>query len=170
MVIKQYRLFFFLVFGIFFGGCEYGTSPLSTNLINVSQTPRVADEKVSAGNSRSSSSDLLDDSITYLGCWSSGNGNFLKVTRSTIQTKNSYRKLKYEFVAIASADNKSFIKLLEKDESRELPPFLMIEMFSGSEMVITLYESQAAYERGDPIGKMSPWFKDDCSTVNGFLH
>lgn len=144
----------------------------------ISDTPDVEDNGASHVTEKNAAAKISpaqavgDESPPYLGCWTSTNGNAMRVKADTIQTMNSYKPLKFRAVLgdeFAAQRGLYLIELLESDQSNELKQFLTFKMVSKDEMNEKAYNSYDAFIADQETSQYAPWVNDSCSTVQKLL-
>jgi hypothetical protein len=99
----------------------------------------------------------------YVGCWAAQDGNVVSITPGSIQTARSHRPLAYKEVFRDERKNLYLLNLLEVDESKELQPFLGIEIVSN-QMKTNNYASYADFLTRRSVGHEN-WSRKDCQDV-----
>lgn len=105
----------------------------------------------------------------FLGCWSSTDANFLRITDATLQTRNSQRPLKYTIGTAPASTEVLLITLEQTDESNELGKFLVLRMRKSDEMEVFTYDSVEDISAGKMRSKTGIWVHDTCKNVQTFL-
>lgn len=149
-------------------------------LTSSSKSPhsRSGDEEVNrklAESNSSSESDPLPvnrvKDAKYLGCWSSGDNNFMLITEASLQTRNSLRPLKYEDVTGKSDMTKGIflLKIMDDDASHEMSRFVSFKSPGENLMDGYTFDSYEDFKTDRYSGKQGRWAKDKCSTIRKFL-
>ena len=107
---------------------------------------------------------------SYIGCWSSYSGDFMRITVKTLQTQNSYKSLKYRDATDKAAIDRGayLLEVLEKDKSNFTRPFKSFVMLPKNEMREFSYETRENFLNNVHSG-YNLWVKDKCSTVRHFM-
>lgn len=105
---------------------------------------------------------------SYLGCWSSANGNFMIITDDKLQTRNSYKALSYKDISDQAQhdDDEFLIQILDKDESREFAYRIeKIKILPNEEMDVSKYQTLLNLNDTEGFSKMARWVRSDCKLV-----
>ncbi|MBX7062235.1 MAG: hypothetical protein K1X52_11290 [Pyrinomonadaceae bacterium] len=172
---------------IFCSACE--TTRRSTQAVesptrpsNMSDTPSSLANNDQAQNTQQPSSSKFrqDDRAVpqspsvapkYLGCWSSGDGNFMSITATTLQTRNSYEPLKYESRAdkIAQERGVYLLEILGVDKSHEIAKLIAFKLIGNNEMDGATFDSFEMFQNDQPTARQGRWVREKCITVQKFL-
>lgn len=111
------------------------------------------------------------DKKLYLGCWSSGNANVAYIKPTTLQTRNSYKALKYKDITDSIAVEKGvyLLEILDLDESNELQKYVAFKILPNDEMEGKDYDSYNDFVNDSESGQHAKWVRDKCETVLQFM-
>ena len=139
-----------------------------TNSDSQTYTKKTSDNISS--NNRNASIVKVDEKL-YLGCWSSGNGNIVYIKPTNIQTRNSYKELKYKDVTDDVAVKKGvyLLEILDLDKSNELQKYVTFKILPDDEMEGKDYDSYNDFVNDNESGRHARWVKDECKIALRFM-
>lgn len=114
---------------------------------------------------------LSETVLKFIGCWSSGNGNFMSITSTTLQTRNSYEPLKYKLLTDELAKERGvyLLEIAGVDKSHEIAKLIAFRSIGDTEMDGSIFDSFEAFRNDHPIARQGRWVRTKCSTVGQFL-